>query len=647
MGLSSEQFATLTALCDTFVPSIARDDDPDGYWARSASATGTPQVIAHILGLAAPEDQAQIAALLDLLAGPQVNFGALDAVQREQVLQAWQHSPVADLRAAYSVLASLVLPMHYGYADARGPNPAWKSIGYDGPIAAPPRVERPIVPVVVSADTVLDCDTVIVGSGAGGGVVAGELAEAGEDVIVVEKGPYVAEDGFTQREVEMTLTLYEKGGSLRTRDANILVLAGSCLGGGTTINWSGALRAPDYVRQEWAVDHGNPQFLSPAFQRSIDAVEAATHVDLEETHVDAKGRALQRGCDALGYKVVPYPRNVKGCDPAFCGYCNFGCQKGAKQGTMVTYLQQAHARGARILVGTTVNRVVVEAGLARGIEAVQVGADGSQHRVTVRAKRVVVAAGSIHTPALLRRSGLTHPWIGRNLFLHPAAGVPALYPEPIRAWSGSMMPLSCDEFTRLDGNHGFKIINAPLHPGFFTLVGWRSAADHKEQMLKASRMSTLGAFVRDRDTGRIEVDGNGQPVVDYTTSEYDMRNLVRGLQECARLHFAAGAERLFLPGGRRFECAQGQAKLEELLAEMPTWPWDGHRMFMMTAHQMGTCRMGGDAATHPLTPTGHTVEVPNLFVADASTFPTCSGSNPMPSVQHIAHYIAQGMRAAV
>ncbi len=655
MALTTEQLATLTTLCDTFCPAVDRADDPDGYWARSASSIGTPQIIAHIVSLAPADAQAQIAGLLDLLGGPGLGqtwggpakgLGELTADEREKVLLAWQHSPAVDLRAAYSALSGLVLPIFHGYSDERGPNPNWKSTGYDGPVSPPPKIERPIRPLVVTADTVLDCDTVVVGSGAGGGVVAGELADAGQDVIVVEKGPYVAEDGFTQREIEMTLTLYERGGSLRTRDANILVLAGSCLGGGTTVNWSGALRAPDYVRQEWADDHGNPQFLSPEFDRSIEAVERATHVDLDETHLDAKARKLQEGAAALGYLVKPYPRNVKGCDPNVCGYCNLGCQKGAKQGTLKTYLQRAFDRGARILVGTEVSRVVVEAGLARGIEAVQRAADGSAHRVTIRAKRVVVSAGSIHTPALLARSGLVHPFIGRNLFLHPAAGIPARYADPIRGWSGSMMPLSCDEFTRLDGNHGFKLVNAPLHPGLLSRADWRSGADHKEQMRHMAHFNSLGVFIRDRDTGRIEVDAAGQPVVDYTPSAYDMGHLVRGLQEAARIHHAAGAEAIYLPGGRRFERAEGQARLEALLAEMPSWPWDGNRMFMMTAHQMGTCRMGGNPATHPLTPEGRTVEVSNLYVADASTFPTCSGANPSPSVQHIAHWIAQGIKAA-
>ena len=208
-----------------------------------------------------------------------------------------------------------------------------------------------------------------------------------------------------------------------------------------------------------------------------------------------------------------------------------------------------------------------------------------------------------------------------------------------------MMPLACDEFTRLDGKYGFKLINAPLHPSWLVSPDWRSGAEHKERMREAAHTASIGPFVRERDTGRIEVDANGQPVVDYWPSAYDLSHLVRGLQEAARLHFEAGADLIYLPGSRRFETSGGKRKFEELLAEMPSWPWEPNRMFVMSAHQMGTCRMGGDAKTHPLFPTGATREVKNLFVADASTFPSCSGANPMPSIQHIAHYMAQGIKA--
>lgn len=655
MALTDHQMNVLIALCDTFAPSVDRPQDPDGYWKRSASSLGTPQIIAAILSLAPPIAQAQVAALLELLGGPNLGetWGGparglleLSTEDREKVLLAWMNSPVADLRNAYSVLAATVLPIYYGWADASGPNPNWKSIGYDGPISEPPRTARPIRPIAVSEDTPLECDTVIVGSGAGGGVIAGELAEAGLDVIVLEKGPYVAEDGFTQREIEMTLQLYEQGGGLRNRDGSIGVLAGSCLGGGTTINWSGALRTPDYVLEEWAKDHGNAHFLTSDFRASVEAVERATNVNKAETYIDEKGRKLKEGAERLGYLVNTYSRNVKGCDKRYCGYCNFGCQLGAKQGTLKTYLQRAHDRGARILANTEVSKIVIEAGRARGVVAVQRDADGGAHSVRVIAKRVVVSAGSIHTPALLRRSGLCHPEIGKNLHIHPAATIPARYPDLIRPWSGSMMPVACDEFTRLDGNYGFKLVNGPLHPGWLVAAAdWRSGAEHKERMLESARISSIGAFVRERDTGRIDVDADGSPIVEYWPSEYDMKHLVRGLQESARIHFEAGAECLYFPGSRRFETSLGKAKLEALLAEMPAWSWEPGRAFLLTAHQMGTCRMGSDEKRHPITPEARSREVSNLYVADASVFPTCSGANPMPSIMHVAHFAAQAIKA--
>src|SRR6185312_9227932 len=133
------------------------------------------------------------------------------------------------------------------------------------------------------------------------------------------------------------------------------------------------------------------------------------------------------------------------------------------------------------------------------------------------------------------------------LHIHPAGGVMGRYAEPVRPWSGSMMPVACDEFTRLDGNFGFKLVNAPLHPGWLSGVDFRSGAEHKERMLETARLASVGVFVRERDTGAIELDAKGMPIVDYWPSDYDMRHLVRGLQEAARIQFEAGAEVLYLP----------------------------------------------------------------------------------------------------
>jgi choline dehydrogenase-like flavoprotein len=654
MFLNEQQRAVLTALCDTLVPSLVRQPDTLGFWARKASDFGVPNVM-ELLWAAAPEHaQAQLAGLLDLLGapavaatwgGPERGFLELDTAERAALLNAWKDSPAAELRAAFRALVPPLLAVYYGFATADVDNPNWAALGYPGPLRAPPAIARPIQPLVVEDGAVLDCDVVVVGSGAGGGVVAGELTAAGQSVVVLEKGLYVAEDQMTQREMEMAPLVYEGGLAITTRTGGIAIAAGSCLGGGTVVNWSGALRTPGFVLEEWATEHGLGYVLDAEYDKSFEAVERATSVGTAESFVNGPGRALLEACRALGWEAEVYPRNVRGCDPRHCGYCVFGCQKGAKQSTVKAYLEPAFRAGLRILVGTLVRRVIVEQGAARGVEAVQIGADGVPRRLTVRARRVVVAAGSLHTPALLRRSGLDHAQIGRNLHIHPGAGVGALYPDARPAWEGAMMSAACNQFVHADGNWGPKIVNVPLHPVWLSLLEWSSGEDHKELMAQARHAVTFAVYTRDRDGGRIDVDEDGNPVVDYWPSEYDTRNILRGVVEAARLHVAAGATRLFLPNGARYDAAAGGAALDELAQEILRWPLLEHRNAHFTMHQMSSCRMGGDATLSPLTPEAETREVRDLFVADASVLPTATSANPMLSIQAMAHHTTRGIIA--
>nr|GFC25437.1 long-chain-alcohol oxidase FAO2 [Tanacetum cinerariifolium] len=147
------------------------------------------------------------------------------------------------------------------------------------PVAA----TRPIQTLAPVADTSYDCEVLVIGSGAGGGVMAGELAQAGRDVLVLEKGPYFDGTDFTQREADMLSQLYEARGALSTQDGGISLLAGACLGGGTTVNWAGAFRTPDYILEEWAREHDAPHFTSAAFQASLDAVTQALNVNTDYT----------------------------------------------------------------------------------------------------------------------------------------------------------------------------------------------------------------------------------------------------------------------------------------------------------------------------------------------------------------------------
>ncbi|MEM1042456.1 MAG: GMC family oxidoreductase [Bacteroidota bacterium] len=661
MTLTPSRRDALCAACDALVPSIQREHDPHGFWARRASDLDVPGLFADLIGTLPAAQQKEFGQLLDLLGsrllgltwgGPPKPITALSAVQRETLLQRWSLSPIPPLRKGFASLKNATALLFYGYAEAGQPNPNWPAIGYPGPPAEPPAFERAIEPLAPERDLTLSCETVIVGSGAGGGVVAGELAAAGQDVIVVEKGPYVDRDAFAQRETEAMERLYEQQGALTTKSGSVSVLAGSCLGGGTTVNWAGAFRTPDYILRQWADRHSAPHFRSPAFQRSFDALEDDFHIGVDPgTRDNPQNRALREGCEALGYHVADIPRNQRPPETEAewqrLGFAPFGDRDGLKQSTLRTSLHRAVRHGARILAETTVERVVIENGRATGLVGVYAPEGGPRVRVTVRADRVVVAAGSIHTPALLMRSGVEHPHLGRHLFFHPTVAVAARYPEPMEPWYGPMMSVVSSEFSKLDDLYGPKLETPPAHAGILGLaLPWRSGAQHKATMQHAAHLGSFIVLTRDRDGGRVEADKNGQPVLRYALSSYDRNHLLRGITEACRIHLAAGAEEVFFPHNSApvYQRVHGEVELEKLLASLPGWGWKANRFPLFTAHQMGTCRMGGDAARHPVQPDGAVRGVAGLYVADASCFPESSGVNPMLSVMAIAHHTAQGLK---
>lgn len=656
MTLTPKQQSTLRAVCNAFIPSVDMPSDPHRFYALKASDFEVAEKITLALDHLSEQQQQDFITLLNLLSSPILGltwFGAWKSVTNlapedaEKMLQTWSKSPIPLLRQGFHSLKKLTTFLLYGYSDEATNNPTWAAIKYPGPLSKPRAdAPKPIQPLAVTQDTIFACDVVIVGSGAGGGVVAGELAEAGFDVIVVEKGKYGAERDFTQREAEMIGAYYEAGGAYSTNNGSVSIFAGSCLGGGTTINWTAALRTPGYVLEEWAKNHANPHFLTPEYQRSFEAIEQATHIDTVESQHNLQNQALERGAKALGYHTTTIPRNSNGCaahNCTMCGYCSLGCQQGTKMGVLKTYLERANRKGARFLVETDVKKVTVREGKATGVEAEYQG-----HSVSIKAKIVVVAAGSIHTPALLLRSGLQHPHIGKHLHLHPTVSVAGIYPEPMNPWWGNMMTALSNEITQVTGNWGAKLETPPIHSGLLGMaLPWLSGKAHKEGMLKASQVGAFIVLTRDRDGGSIILDKRGKPVAHYNISPFDLAHLQRGIQEAARIHQQAGAEEVYFPHNHQapFSLKNGVQALEMKLRELPAWRWKANDYPLFSAHQMGTCRMGGNRATHPTSPEGELYEVKNLFVADSSPFPEASGANPMLSIQAMAHYTAQGIKS--
>jgi choline dehydrogenase-like flavoprotein len=604
------------------------------------------RVARKVASLPRPADRRELDLLLRLLDSGIVNlltsgiprpFTRMSPAQRERCLRGWATSRLPQRRKAFQALKRLTTVTHYTTPSAA------RAIGYPGPLGSPPATPKPIRPVAITADSALSCDVVVIGSGAGGGVVAAELAAAGKDVIVLEKGGYRNEADFTHQEGDALETMYDAGGLLATSDLGLVVLQGATLGGGTVINYTTSFPTPEPVRREWAKAHNLPHFESTEFQRSLDAVARRIGVNTDHAKPSGRDQVLIRGLEQLGWHHGLLPRDVRGCpQDDGCGYCGMGCRHGAKQSTLITYLQDAAQRGARMVVNCEVRRVVIERAAATGVEA-RVGT----FAVTVRAKAVVVAAGSVHSPALLLRSGINLPALGRHLALHPATAVLADMEQDVRPWTGTVQAHFSDQFADLDAGYGFKFETAPIHPSLQALAApWESAAGHRERMARLPRTALVGILLRDRFGGRVRVDRDGAAVVDYRLSRYDRAHLRRAIGAGAEVLEAAGARDIWLPLARDVSYRPGAREArQDWLRRVDAAGWGPNQILLVTFHQMASCRMGASASTSVVDAEHRVWGIRGLYVADASVFPSASGVNPMLTVMGIAHRAAGAIAA--
>ena len=353
---------------------------------------------------------------------------------------------------------------------------------------------------------------------------------------------------------------------------------------------------------------------------------------------------MHRGLVALGWHSDQMPRNVRGCDQGkVCGYCGFGCQLGAKQSTVRTWLSDASKAGARIIVRTRVERVLVEHGRARGVE----GRTLDGHAVKVRARAVIAACGALQTPALLRRSGLSNPNIGKHLRLHPATAVWGVFDEEIRPWEGTMQAIYSDQHRHLDAGYGVKYETAANHPSLqISFAPWRSAHQHAEMMQALAHTGLVGVLLRDRDGGEVRVGRDGEPDVRYQLSDYDIGHVRTGVDGAAQILEAAGAQKIFSSHARWVGYEPGRrGSREQFNADADSAGYGARRCTFASFHIMGSARMGGAPETSACNPLGETWDVRDLLVCDGSCFPSASGVNPMISIEAIAHMNASALAA--
>jgi choline dehydrogenase-like flavoprotein len=457
---------------------------------------------------------------------------------------------------------------------------------------------------------VIEADAVVIGSGAGGGPIAKELAEAGMRVVVLEEGLRYSPSDLTARPRDMLATLYRDAGQVVTVGTPPIVLPlGRAVGGTTLVNSGTCFRTPQAVLDRWRSELGLEIDLDPFLER----VERALGVAQVPAELAGRNAAVaRRGAERLGWSGGFLRRNVRGCVGS--GVCAFGCPAGAKQHAGEVFIARAEAAGARVLGGVRARRILVERGRARGVEA-----DG----LRVMAPTVVVAAGTVHTPRLLARSGLGagSGQLGRNLSLHPATAAWGVMDEEVDLARGVPQSYFVDEFA----GEGIMLEGVGGPPDYVAMAVPFAGDRHREVMLRYRNLAQFGLMIADCSRGRVT-----RHAIRYDLVPEDVRTIGRGLERLAELFWAAGARRVLLPVAGRPELLPGDS----------LGPLTAGRLKVMAFHPLGTAR----AAARPEQGVVdgnlklHCAE--GVHVADGSAVPTPLGVNPQVTIMAMATRLA-------
>ncbi len=478
-----------------------------------------------------------------------------------------------------------------------------------------------------------ECDVVIVGSGAGGAAAASALAEAGLDVIVLEAGGHYNRDSYPEGRLDAVATLYRDAGlTIAEGNPPIPVPVAKTIGGTTVINSGTCFRAPTPVLDDWKERHGVSwaRDLDPYF---VEAEEFLRVTPLDPETMGRNGQLAMEGAAAIGASGGPISRNAGNCNQ--CSSCPFGCEIDAKRGMHVSYLPRAVAAGARIRAGVEARGILVEDGRAAGVRCVAGGdGNGSRRAYTVRARRAtIVAGGAFGTTELLLRSGLGGRQVGRNLHIHPACWVGARYGDEVRGWDGVMQSYFVDEWEAER-----VLLEATFTPLAFGGAWLKGAGhEHQESMLDFGHIGSIGVQLADHSGGRVGLLGDGSLKASYRLTGDDARRLTFGIARAAEIHFAAGAQEVYPNIPRAGVLRPGG------VAEFEATSFRPSELRLEAFHPMGTARISADPGEGVCDARGAVNGVDDLYVADASLFPSAAHVNPMMTIIAFAKQIAAGI----
>ena len=640
--LGARELSILRALVEAALPA--------GAFLPAVSEPSFTALLAYLGTLPAAAQKAYRAALwaLELESLPRYRgrFSSLPLAARQRALQGWEQSRLYSARTLLRLLLTPPKLHHF----ARPEMFAHVGCRYELPTV---RDERPrfMARVTdgreVTEDTTLECEVVVIGTGAGGAAAAYELARRGRAVLLLEEGDYHSRGSFRGRSLEAYRTLYRDGGLTGSiGNVGIPLWAGRGVGGSTLVNAGTCYRTPASTLARWRAREGlpadfSPDGLDPYFQQVESMLGVAP---TERLHLGAIAGIIARGAEHMGFSHGPLARNAPGCDGQ--GVCCYGCPTGAKRSTDTSYVPSALLAGAELVTAARCDRVEIEDKRASGVVATLHGTEAFRRRhgrgpeLRVRAEAVVVAAGTLFTPALLRRSRACLPsgQLGKNLSIHPATKVMALFDERVDQSHGVPQGYAIDQLA--EEGIMFEGSSLPLDVAAIG-VPW-TGPRFTELMEKYPHLATFGFMIRDTSRGEVRGAAHGTPRILYSLGERDVSLLQRGAVTLTEVFQRAGARRVF-----PFIAGHDEVSSTDALARLSGATLRAGDFELSAFHPLGTCRMGGDPRTSCVDPHHRAWDTERLWVTDGSAVPSSLGVNPQVTIMALALRAAEAIDAAL
>lgn len=494
---------------------------------------------------------------------------------------------------------------------------------------------------LLDRDIKLETDVCIVGTGAGGGLAAEVLTQAGLRVVMLEEGPLKSSKDFHMRESEAYPELYMEQAARKTKDKAVNILQGRCVGGGTTVNWTSSFDTPEHTLAHWRSVHEVKDADMAVMKPYFDAVRERFNISKWLVPPNANNEALRVAAEKLGWEFETMNRNVKGC--ANLGYCGVGCPLNAKQSTLVTTVPGALQGGASLYTRTRAVKLHFKGDQVAQLECQALNGRGvhpTGKKITIRAKHYVLAAGAIGSPTLLMRSAAPDPsgLTGKRTFLHPVNITTAVMPHEVRPWQGAPQSIYSDHFLwpegRADGEMGFKLEVPPMHPLISSTVLDGFGPQYHETVSHLPHLQAMLALQRDgfhekSQGGQVQLRGDGTPQLDYPFTDFVWDAMRRSFKAMIEAQFAAGAKTVLAMHRRCTVPWRSWAEAEKGIDELVLAPLE---VRVVSAHVMGGCGMSSNAAKGVVGDDGRHHQIGNLSVFDGSVFPTSVGTNPQVSI---------------